>query len=76
MTKVELDLIPGIDMYLLFEKGMTGDVSHISKRYSKANNKLRHMILKNQQNILPIWTKLIDMVMLWQNLLQQVNLTG
>ena len=64
MTKVELDLIPGVDMYLLFEKGMTGGVSYISKRQSKANNKLRHMILKNQQNILPIWTKLIDIVML------------
>ena len=39
MAKVELELISDADMYLLFEKGMRGRVSHISKRYSKANNK-------------------------------------
>ena len=39
MTKVELDLISDVDKYLLFEKGMRGGVSYISKRYSKANNK-------------------------------------
>ena len=39
MTKVELKLIPNPDMYLFLEKGMTGGVSYISKRYSKANNK-------------------------------------
>ena len=39
MTKVELELIPGpADMYLFFKKGMTGGVSYISNRYSKANN--------------------------------------
>ena len=26
-------------MYLFIEKGMTGDVSYITKRFSKANNK-------------------------------------
>ena len=39
ITKVELELIPDPDMYLFFEKGMTGGVSYISQRYSKANNK-------------------------------------
>ena len=39
MTKVELELIPDSDMYLFFEKGMRGEVSYISKRYSKTNSK-------------------------------------
>ena len=39
MTKVELELITDSHMYIFFEKGMKGGVSHISKRYSKANNK-------------------------------------
>ena len=38
MTKVELDLISNVDMYLFFEKGMTGGVSYISQRCSKAKN--------------------------------------
>ena len=39
MAKVELELISDADMYFLFEKGMKGGVSCISKRYSKASNK-------------------------------------
>ena len=39
MTKVELENISVADMYLFFEKGMRGEVSDISDRYSKANNK-------------------------------------
>ena len=39
MTKVELELIPDLDMLIFFEKGMTGEVSYISNRYSKVNNK-------------------------------------
>ena len=38
MTKVELELISDLDMYIFFE-GMSSGVSYISKRYSKANNK-------------------------------------
>ena len=37
--KVEVELISDIYMYLLFEKGLTGRVLYILKRYSKANNK-------------------------------------
>ena len=37
MTKVELELITDPDMYIFFEKGMSGKVSYISNRYSKAN---------------------------------------
>ena len=39
MTKTKLELIPGPDMYIFFEKGTRGGVSYISNRYSKANNK-------------------------------------
>ena len=39
MTKVELELIPGPDIYIFFEKGMRGGVSYLSNRYSKASNK-------------------------------------
>ena len=34
----ELELISDIDMHLFIEKGMKGDTSDISKRFSKANN--------------------------------------
>ena len=39
MTKVQLNLISVIDMYLFFVKGMRGGVSYISKRYCKSNKK-------------------------------------
>ena len=39
MTRIELELISDLDMYLFIEKGMRGDISYIAKRFSKANNK-------------------------------------
>ena len=39
MTRIELELISDIYMYLFVEKGMRGGISYIAKRYSKANNK-------------------------------------
>ena len=39
MTKIKLELIPDPGMYILFEKGTRGEISYISNRYSKANNK-------------------------------------
>ena len=39
MTKVEPELIPVPDMYILFEEGTRGGISHIANRYSKVNNK-------------------------------------
>ena len=38
MTKVKLELSNDPDMVLMFEKGIRGGVSMISKRYTKANN--------------------------------------
>ena len=39
MKKVELELISDADMYFLFEKGTSGGISYIFKRYHKTNNK-------------------------------------
>ena len=37
MTKVELDLISDLDLYILFDKRMEGRVFYITNRYNKAN---------------------------------------
>ena len=39
MTKIELELISDIHVYLFIEKGMQGGISYIAKRHSKAYNK-------------------------------------
>ena len=39
MTGEWLEKIIDIDIYLLIEKGLTGGISNIDKRYSKANSK-------------------------------------
>ena len=39
MTGVKLEKISDIDKYLFIEKGLTGGISYIAKRYAKANNK-------------------------------------
>ena len=36
---VVLELIPDSHMYIFLGKGMRGEISYISNRYSKANNK-------------------------------------
>ena len=57
MTKIELEKISDPDKYMLFEQGMRGGVSHINKRYSKANNEYcQDHVKKKLKNILSILT--------------------
>ena len=39
MTRIELDLIPDIDMDLFIENRMRGGISYIAKKHNKAKNK-------------------------------------
>ena len=48
MTKIKLELITDVDMYLFIEKGLCGGISYIANRYGKANNKYMKDYNKNE----------------------------
>ena len=49
MTEIKLELISDIDMHLFIQKGMKGDISYISKRYSsiKDNSTIMYWYANN-----------------------------
>ena len=38
MTDIKLEKVSDIDKYLFIEKGLSGGISYVAKRYAKANN--------------------------------------
>ena len=50
MTDVNLKKISDIDQYLFIKKGSTRGISHIAKRYAKANNKYMSDYDSNKQS--------------------------
>ena len=50
-TKVELNLLNEIDMILMVEKCIRGEIHHAIYRYAKANNKYRKDYDKNKESL-------------------------
>ena len=50
MKKIELELIPNLDMYIFFEKGARGRISNMFYRYSKTNNKYLKSYIPKQDS--------------------------
>ena len=50
MTGIKLEKISGINQYLLIEKETRGGISHIAKRYAKANDKYMSDYDSNKQS--------------------------
>ena len=51
MTNIELEKISYVYKYLFIEKGLGGGISHIAKRYAKANNKYINNYNPKKQSI-------------------------
>ena len=51
-TKVKLYLLADIDMLLMVEKGIRGEIYHFIYRYAKANNKYMKDCDKNKESVL------------------------
>ena len=50
MTKIKLDLLTYIDMLLMVEKGIRGEICHSIYQYAKANNKYMKDYYKNKES--------------------------
>ena len=62
VTKQDLELLKDYDMLMMFERGIRGGISHISKRYAEANNKyMKKFDKKNHHLIFNIWMRIIFM---------------
>ena len=60
MTRIEVELIPDIDLHLFIEKGMRGGISYIAKR--KIINTWSVMIVVKKVNTLLMLMQIIYMV--------------
>ena len=49
-TEVKLELLTDVDMLLMVEKGIRGEICHAIYRYAKANNKYIKIIIKIKKN--------------------------
>ena len=50
MKKVQVELIPFLDMFIFFEKDIRVSVSYICNRYSKVNNKYLKFYVSKQES--------------------------
>ena len=51
MTRVKLELLIDIDMLLMVEKGIRGEICHEIHQYAKANNKYVKDYDKNKESL-------------------------
>ena len=47
-TRIEIDLIQDLDMYLFLESAIRGGISTVTKRFARANNKYMSDYKKNE----------------------------
>ena len=69
-TEAKLELLTDIDLLLMFEMGITGEIRHTIYRYAKANNKyMKDYDKSKESSYLKYWdvNNLYDWMM-WQKL--------
>ena len=49
--QVKLELLTNVDMLLMFEKGIRGEICHAIHKYAKANNKYMKIYDKNKESL-------------------------